>query len=336
MMAIALMFRPWDVALASPFVIPRMLADDLLVYTRGIHHKELLCKAADFTHTFLADMGAVVAPTKSFVFSSCSETQHFYSQRVWPVLQARITVVSRIRDLGGQINTTGRHLGQTINERIAQAIVVCKRIRYLDVDLANKARLIRSKVLPMALYGVENSYPSEASLHKLQSTIVDALGAHGGRRCNAMVFNTSSKGDDLDPEVQQTSRRIDLFKRMWAKHPAHRQMARDVMDAYTKQGILGTSDAKTDFKTLKVAPPLNFPGRGKWKPHSKTNGPIGYMIASIATMGAALDCNFLMHRIGEVDIHICSDSKHHVHNGILKVACNARSEAAAQFLQDCF
>ena len=66
MMAIALLLRPWDIALATPFVIPRMLADDLLVYTRGVNHVDLLCKALNFTHTFLADIGAVAAPKKSY------------------------------------------------------------------------------------------------------------------------------------------------------------------------------------------------------------------------------------------------------------------------------
>ena len=61
-MAIALLLRPWDAALATPFVIPRMLADDLLVYTTGVNHVDLLCKAVNFTSSFLADIGAVVAP----------------------------------------------------------------------------------------------------------------------------------------------------------------------------------------------------------------------------------------------------------------------------------
>ena len=80
---------------------PRMLADDLMVLTFGIHHCANMKTAVDATHVFLQDMGATVAPNKSYLFSNVSSARRLYSQHTWKHVGAKIPMVRHTRDLGG-------------------------------------------------------------------------------------------------------------------------------------------------------------------------------------------------------------------------------------------
>ena len=195
------------------------------------------------------------------------------------------------------------------------------------MNASTKARLIRGKSLAYGALWHQNAYPSESKMHKLQTCIVEALGATAARRCNALVFTTASHGDDLDPHVQQCGRRADLFRRMWLKHPTYRYMAKEVFRCYATGEVIFKQS--TDLKDLQVAPPLDSPGRKDWKPPARTNGPIGYLLSSIAQIGAAMDSQFVVHRFGENEVRLCSDPKKHVHTAILSLACNAREIAVA-------
>ena len=62
MMLIALMLRPWTIAMETIGAIPRILADDLLILTRGVRHCSKMQEAVDLTHELLHNMGATVAP----------------------------------------------------------------------------------------------------------------------------------------------------------------------------------------------------------------------------------------------------------------------------------
>ena len=327
MTMIALLLRPWDVALQSDYTKPRMLADDLLVYTRGVNHMQLAIEATNFTHKYLHDMGAKVAPKKSYMFSSCKQAREVYANFFWPHVQDTVPVTTCIRDLGGQLNTTGRPIGTTINSRIDDAIAVCRKVQYLSHDTATKARIIRGKVLPMALYGVENSHPSEAQLHRLQSAIVDALGNHSARRSLHLCFEVLSCGDDLDPHVQQFTKRMDTFRRMWRKHPTMQQHLRTIWATYAGRDVPGICKADTNLADLQAAPHVDTDGRADWRMPARTNGPLGYLLNSTAQVGAALDVTFTVHKHGEAELSLQKAPKKIVHQQALVMACNARCEA---------
>lgn len=70
MMLLALLLRPWTIAVDTVGAIPRVLADDLMILTSGINHLSKMQEAVNYTHQILQDMGATIAPQKSFLFSS--------------------------------------------------------------------------------------------------------------------------------------------------------------------------------------------------------------------------------------------------------------------------
>ena len=62
MMLVALLMRPWMMQMKSVGVIPRILADDLFIFSAGERHLEHIEYAFDLTHDHIEDMGAKIAP----------------------------------------------------------------------------------------------------------------------------------------------------------------------------------------------------------------------------------------------------------------------------------
>ena len=71
MVMVALIMRPWIAMVrAIPGVDCYILADDVLLLAEGAAMVGRLRDALNTTHEYLNDMGARVAPTKSYNFAS--------------------------------------------------------------------------------------------------------------------------------------------------------------------------------------------------------------------------------------------------------------------------
>ena len=73
---VALIMRPWIVIMRTiPGVSCYILADDVLVLAEGAAMVGRLAEALNSTHEYLNDMGAKVAPAKSYNFASSKKRQ---------------------------------------------------------------------------------------------------------------------------------------------------------------------------------------------------------------------------------------------------------------------
>ena len=70
MMFIAFLLRPWIILMRKIKAVPRILADDIFVFAQGERHENVFKDAFDITHSFMKDIGAELAPTKSTTFST--------------------------------------------------------------------------------------------------------------------------------------------------------------------------------------------------------------------------------------------------------------------------
>ena len=77
------------------------------------------------TFGFLHALGAKVAATKSYLFSTCTATRAIFRDRYWIHIGAKVQVFMSMRDLGGQLCLGTRLLGTTINQRIHKATELC-------------------------------------------------------------------------------------------------------------------------------------------------------------------------------------------------------------------
>ena len=104
MMCIALILRPWTIAMDTMGAQPRILADDLLILTSGLHHCQLMKNAIDTTHEMLYDMAAIVAPAKSFIFSNSPDARRWYPTTFGSIRNARYRL-SGIAGILGELST---------------------------------------------------------------------------------------------------------------------------------------------------------------------------------------------------------------------------------------
>jgi len=261
MMFLALLLRPWCIALEAKMVVPRILADDLMAFAEGRTHCNRIVDAINFTHKYLHDMGAVVAPTKSYIFSSDKGTRKFLTTFVWKHINTVIPVVMHGRDLGGQFNTLHKNIALTLNTRIENGISMLLRLRWLPISLKEKAKIIRTKIIPASLYGIECAQPNEQHMRTLQGAMADAMGCHSSRRANSLVFDLHSYGPDIDPCTHQFANRAVTFRSMWVKHPAYQEMARSIFRFYKEIDSHGTYQDQTKLASLTPAPPPATAGR---------------------------------------------------------------------------
>ena len=120
---------------------------------------------------------------------------------MWRNLNAKIPVANDGRDLGAHFNITDRAVGTTLTKRLQAAAAAARRAARLPLSTTQKGRVVRTKLNPMGLYGVESTHASDQALGSYRAAVLDAIGPHTPLRSGAMVFKTCSYGTDLDPDV---------------------------------------------------------------------------------------------------------------------------------------
>ena len=207
--------------------VPRILADDLLLIYVGpmlARFVEVFCN----THEFLIDMGARVAPNKSYLFSTCPMFRKWLSGHTWPLLDKTIDVSQHFRDLGTHINTAARFVGSTLTDRMNKAVASVNRMRWLPHDFNQKAMFVLSAALSAGLYGCEAAWANETALASLTSAIANVVSHVAPLRSNAIMFSLFKDKQEVDPSVVILMRRLVLFRRMCIKKPQFVQMATDI------------------------------------------------------------------------------------------------------------
>ena len=63
----------------APMVMPRALADDVMILAVGADMQQKYARALNHNHIYLQAMGARVAPAKSFNFGSCAKAKDWFA-----------------------------------------------------------------------------------------------------------------------------------------------------------------------------------------------------------------------------------------------------------------
>ena len=79
MMFIALIMRPWVLLMQLGYKIrPSVLVDDIFIMANGPNMLQEFVGAMNATHSYLIDLGAKLAPKKSFNFASTATARIFF------------------------------------------------------------------------------------------------------------------------------------------------------------------------------------------------------------------------------------------------------------------
>mgnify|MGYP004143159243 CR=1 FL=1 len=172
MLFMALLLRPWHMQQAKEGKIAFSLADDILVVVLGQDMCDRFAAALRATHQYLVDIGAKVSPTNNFNFASTSEIRQWLRDTMWETIGSAIEVVDHFRYLGAHMSISGRYRVNTLMERFGTATALLARVAKLPVTRWHKAKIIRAKVFPAALYGSEVAQPTEKEIATLATAVV--------------------------------------------------------------------------------------------------------------------------------------------------------------------
>ena len=83
-----------------------------------------------------------------------------------------------------------------------------------------KAAVIKGKLNPAALYGCDTTPANEAALRSYRAAVVDTVAYTTRRRAADLVFAFCSRGEDIDPDVEITVRRVLALRRLMSTNSA--------------------------------------------------------------------------------------------------------------------
>ncbi len=328
MLFIAVLFRPWLVMMQGMNIVGRILADDITILGFGQEGHSNFENAYNSTHKYFHDIGARVSTKKCYAFASHAATREWLNMHVWAHLNDRIKVVQHIRDLGGHINTTVAAIATTLNARMQQAGTYARHIRFLPIGDDAKHRLVTTKILALGLYGCEASPANQASLRYLQNSIALIVSAKSSRTSPAISFSTFGHGRDLDPCVHIFTRRGNMFRRMYFKHPDLQTSMHRILTIYTQHNYIGTDCTQDTLTTLWPAPPPLTPHNTYWSPSFQPCGPVGLLLQSCHHNAVAMDQHFCVNAHGEPPISLLFLPQQNVVPALDHIAVRARTWSA--------
>ena len=148
-----------------------------------------------------------------------------------------------------------RLVGTTLNQRILRAIEICNRLARQPWSREAKVKMITVLVLPTAWYGSEAAPPSERVLARLSTAIAKAIGPHSADTSNTMAYHISSQYS-LEPGSQLLLRRMQLARRIFAKHPWTIATFNNLVAMCEAKDIQGVIDNGIAAPLLELCPPL--------------------------------------------------------------------------------
>ena len=171
---VALLTRPWILQMEAIGAMARVLADDILLLTKGGRALHLFHEAFNLTIIHLHDLGGKVSPAKSLVFSTVVRFRHWLRRHTWVPLAQTIAVVSHFRDLGAQLTATNRIYTAQSKACLQDGVYALHRIARLPHALDHKARFAVACANKKALYSCEANHVDESAF----TTLHIMLGAH--------------------------------------------------------------------------------------------------------------------------------------------------------------
>ena len=211
----ALLMRPWLREMSHRKMDAKVLADDVLLVSKGKTYLRSNADALDYTHGYLHDLGSKVAPPKSYNFANNPKGRKWLEETEWRHIGMKIKVVKDMRYLGGHMCTANSMRSPTLEERWGNVLVHLKKLRYICAEPKDKVKAILGKIYPGVFYGIEGSDLPERMVATLSAAVFDtfrsASDAHGADWMYTAIANEKQKG--LDPTVQIAKRRCLEFRR---------------------------------------------------------------------------------------------------------------------------
>eukprot|EP00969_Alexandrium_andersonii_P337879 14932857-Alexandrium_andersonii.AAC.1 len=110
-------------------------------------------------------------------------------------------VVTHMRDLGAHLSLGRVPCNPTGTDRLAAACEAAKAVSAAPMGLANKARVITGKAIPMGVHGSQVAPVSGTMIRKLRTAIARAMDAKAPRGRSLELFFQVAGTRSLDPDI---------------------------------------------------------------------------------------------------------------------------------------
>ena len=159
------------------------------------------------------------------------------------------------------------------------------------------------------MYGSEVAQPTEKEIAKLSVAVAKAISNNTSNHDIDWIFNTASRGKDLDPVAVLLSRKITMLKRAIAKRPHEKWIYKDMIQRHIMKGTKGSSpytdQQAQENGTLQICSPAPHPTRGTramWQPHNQPDDPIAHIMHELHCIGAQLNDKFQVLSFNEAPV----------------------------------
>ena len=284
-----------------------------------------------------------IAVEKSYNFSTNPEAKRWLKEVTWPTTAGKIQVVDDFKYLGAQVSMGTKISAKVITRRFLKAARMARKIGALNLSRTQREVTIMTKILPFALYGIEQANPTESSIKELTAAILDALVGKGAKRSVDLTFCTVRLGGrELDPAVLIVTNRVLALRRAQARREETKEEAQKLIRMYEaakkKKGT--TKNQEEGHEDTEPAPHPNQASRVNWLQRISPHGPIGLLIQSLSMIGARIGEDGVIKMNDEADVDIFSYPYQALQYILCERARQRRTTAAAaksdrrEFLQE--
>ena len=180
--------------------------------------------------------------------------------------EKRILVINNCRDLGAHFNVSEEvGYGATLTERLKGATESTDKLNFFKAPYEKKEKIIRSKLIPKALFGFELAPVNEAAMRALRTAIASCLTFDTSRRAVDLTFTAATKGNDVDADIVVVCRRAAAARRAIAKDKKARNLIKEMLESYEEKGEPGIYRNKEELGRKELAGEPSFPMRGKMR-----------------------------------------------------------------------
>ena len=227
----ALLMRAWVVEVKAMGVQPKVLADDVLMVAQGRSMLKKYAKALNFTHLYLQDLGAKVAPTKSYNFSSTEAGRKWLKKTWWPYIHTNISVVKHMTYVGAHLSTTAARKNNTLVDRWDDVCLQLSKLMHTADDDEAKITATFGKVFVGTMYGIEGTDISDSMVGKIAAVVLDAFRSKHDIRDADWMFTSISNGSnkEVEPQVQILVRRCLELRGAICKRPKTMAKAKTIL-----------------------------------------------------------------------------------------------------------
>ena len=306
--------KPLTLLIRSYGAIPRSLADDIALATKGEGHWPRLREAGSAAQAMLQAAGAVVAFNKCALFSTARLVRARMRIWKWPLLEGKcIPVANHARDLGAHLSFSVVRCSGTLGTRYKNAIGVCHRIANVPARREQRHKAVLGKVLPMALYGNETTLVSSTALRSLGTTCKKASGVCNFTTASPLLLAATWGKRPHEPFLYILMQRIKMVRRMW-HDPSWRQRLDDLLIELVSAVVSGACHESEE-------PAIHHSGIVTTAPwlqidpsESRTLGPSTLLLATFARLGARMDAQWRVYCLGHVVIDVMLEPWQSVHS----------------------